>query len=394
MQPSASSWYNQGTPVTSQDLHALDASSWMNVAHGPVNMGLSPVLSHESQSSHTFNSFSEPDVPFLPPGLDLSFIDEASWQISGHVAYPGSQCVPRGFSSSLGACPQHVPYGGSTGNPGYVPQSDLVYGPHRQVLYHPGAPTAALPRESGYVQPVIHDRPLLPRADESRYHLVPSKAGHAALQPRSPSLADPERKIRVSSAPGMLPESIASRPASIQSFQQMDPASQGISASPAGQVLSPCSAGVPVGMPALIIETNNDDFSSFIHYDQEEKMPATATRSEHVPHRATESFTDKLLSFLHVYGPEKSRSDLATPEQDVVSRNLGCSSTGVSVSSETDEGRYRNHPLYSEGPHSDGLYHCPFKSDPSCQHKATKLKCNYEYGPQHPSHICLYIPVL
>jgi len=39
----------------------------------------------------------------------------------------------------------------------------------------------------------------------------------------------------------------------------------------------------------------------------------------------------------------------------------------------------RDHPLYhnvTAGP--DGLYHCPWEGQPSCQHKAEKLKCNYE----------------
>lgn len=39
----------------------------------------------------------------------------------------------------------------------------------------------------------------------------------------------------------------------------------------------------------------------------------------------------------------------------------------------------RDHPLYhnvSAGP--DGLYHCPWEGQASCQHKAEKLKCNYE----------------
>ena len=41
--------------------------------------------------------------------------------------------------------------------------------------------------------------------------------------------------------------------------------------------------------------------------------------------------------------------------------------------------RYRTHPLYSEGPKSDGLYHCPYTNEePLCQHEPTKLKCNYE----------------
>lgn len=42
----------------------------------------------------------------------------------------------------------------------------------------------------------------------------------------------------------------------------------------------------------------------------------------------------------------------------------------------------RDHPLYhnaTAGP--DGLYHCPWEGDASCQHKPEKLKCNYEYDP-------------
>lgn len=39
----------------------------------------------------------------------------------------------------------------------------------------------------------------------------------------------------------------------------------------------------------------------------------------------------------------------------------------------------RNHDLYKTaqtGP--DGLFHCPWEGDPSCNHKPEKLKCNYE----------------
>ena len=45
---------------------------------------------------------------------------------------------------------------------------------------------------------------------------------------------------------------------------------------------------------------------------------------------------------------------------------------------EMDEGRHRNHPLYTKGADADGLYHCPFRAKENCPHKPTKLKCNYE----------------
>lgn len=38
----------------------------------------------------------------------------------------------------------------------------------------------------------------------------------------------------------------------------------------------------------------------------------------------------------------------------------------------------RTHPLYSAQPQADDMYHCPFEGQANCQHKATKLKCNYD----------------
>ncbi|EEU46623.1 uncharacterized protein NECHADRAFT_92941 [Fusarium vanettenii 77-13-4] len=39
----------------------------------------------------------------------------------------------------------------------------------------------------------------------------------------------------------------------------------------------------------------------------------------------------------------------------------------------------RDHDLYKKAaPHDDGLYHCPWEGQPSCNHKAEKLKCNYD----------------
>ncbi|KAK7414905.1 hypothetical protein QQX98_006326 [Neonectria punicea] len=39
----------------------------------------------------------------------------------------------------------------------------------------------------------------------------------------------------------------------------------------------------------------------------------------------------------------------------------------------------RDHDLYKKAaPLEDGLYHCPWEGTPSCNHKAEKLKCNYD----------------
>ncbi|VTO87010.1 unnamed protein product [Fusarium graminearum] len=39
----------------------------------------------------------------------------------------------------------------------------------------------------------------------------------------------------------------------------------------------------------------------------------------------------------------------------------------------------RDHDLYKKAaPFEDGLYHCPWEGQPSCNHRAEKLKCNYD----------------
>lgn len=39
----------------------------------------------------------------------------------------------------------------------------------------------------------------------------------------------------------------------------------------------------------------------------------------------------------------------------------------------------RDHALYKQAvPHADGMFHCPWEGDESCNHKPEKLKCNYE----------------
>lgn len=85
-------------------------------------------------------------------------------------------------------------------------------------------------------------------------------------------------------------------------------------------------------------------------------------------------------------GPRQSKvvSDLA-------SRNRGLTGTSeasdeslrfVGRSSLEIDNTARDHPLYQNvTAQADGLYHCPWEGQPSCQHKPEKLKCNYEYDP-------------
>lgn len=48
-------------------------------------------------------------------------------------------------------------------------------------------------------------------------------------------------------------------------------------------------------------------------------------------------------------------------------------------SSGDGESSARDHPLYKTAcPQADGLFHCPWEGQSSCNHKPEKLKCNYE----------------
>lgn len=50
-----------------------------------------------------------------------------------------------------------------------------------------------------------------------------------------------------------------------------------------------------------------------------------------------------------------------------------------SLGNRRDGDTARNHDLYKNAmPQEDGLFHCPWEGDASCNHRPEKLKCNYE----------------
>jgi hypothetical protein len=66
-------------------------------------------------------------------------------------------------------------------------------------------------------------------------------------------------------------------------------------------------------------------------------------------------------------------SQTSNPNSEILLRQLSPVLDGADI------GNPREHPLYlraTTGP--DGLYHCPWEADSSCNHKPEKLKCNYE----------------
>ncbi|KAF4636261.1 hypothetical protein G7Y89_g1829 [Cudoniella acicularis] len=84
-------------------------------------------------------------------------------------------------------------------------------------------------------------------------------------------------------------------------------------------------------------------------------------------------------------GPRQSKvqSDLAANSRQ--QRLLGTSETSddsfklMNRSSLEIDNTARDHPLYQNvSAQADGLYHCPWEGQASCQHKPEKLKCNYD----------------
>lgn len=373
VQPSGNEWHSKGHSVTPQDLHALDTATWLNVSQGPVDLGLSPALSHESQSTHTLNTISEPELPLLPPGLDLSFISEPSWDASGPVVYSGSH-VPQDFSATAVTSPGDMSNGFATGylHPEYSAPSSAVCAPQQPVYYFQGC-QAPYPRRAVSDPSIAPQRPLLPRTDAQP--LSVRAVGHPIAPQGHTSTACHPDSGRVSKVEG-LPENHAARgPAHIQ---YQGPAVQSTRMiAPGHTLISPRPEAISASQPQdsiFVSDAASEEFSSFIRYDQDERSSVAALRLERMKTMVQVCSTDLHGSFTPVYGPGLG------DEQDGPLRHSASSSSGST--GETDEGRYRNHPLYSEGPHSDGLYHCPFKSDPSCPHKPTKLKCNYEYDPR------------
>lgn len=387
MQPTGNDWPSQGVPVSSQDLQALDAS-WLNVSQAPVDMGLSPSLSHESQCTRPLTLLSEPDFPLLPPGLDLSFISEPSWDPSAPAVYSSPQ-APQDCTSNGMASAQNVPNGLAIGpaNQGFHGPQPEMYGPQQPVYYFQGA-QAPGPRRTASDSSMIQRRPIMPRSDGQLMQGPPAQGQYRTLQRQSSGTSHAESAI-VSTAQGPSQDVMAQYGMSMPGSGYLPP--QPRVNAPVRQIPTPRSETAPPSRASISAygpDHGHEDFNSYIRYDHEEKPMHTAERSDDANRVIPMPNTDAARSFAPGYGPMplqpypfvsgKIRAGLATPPQDGPTQYQAASAP-ASMSGETDEGRHRNHPLYSEGPKADGLYHCPFTSDPSCQHKPTKLKCNYEY---------------
>jgi hypothetical protein len=386
VQSSGGAWHGQQYHGSAQDVRSSGVSPWLSAPQAPVDLGLSPSLSYESQSSHGLYPFSESETAVLPQSLDLSFATEPSWNYAGQPTGPtNAQAV----SASPSAGPNHY-HSHVEAQPGRIgcstaPQS-FVSQAHHPVYHGPGGYYVhAEPKST-----VVHRRPILPRTDAQAVPSQPLYGPHQReLRPQmSMPQASQSSVSTVSTMPG--------QPSGVQ--QQTPVSSPGVS-SPAAQRLPPAAepAGLtsrpefaaqvrPVGPVGYM--DHSEDWSSFIQYDHDDQANQQgSTRSGRVFTRPYLSSTDSSSSFTpgynpgHVAVPNMSSAEamVLPSDQDAAQGFHGSSTAPTTASGENDEGRHRTHPLYNEGPKADGLYHCPFEEDPNCLHKPTKLKCNYEY---------------
>lgn len=379
--------------MTAQELQALDATSWLTVPQsGTVDLGLSPVLSYESQSSHTLNSFSEPEKSTLPPGLDLSFAADPSWDTPAPMAYASAHAMtPHHPGYSLPFLHAPSAQGSHTG---------LEYGPVNLHGAAPGVPQfghcfhgahPGYPERTASYPALIPQRRLLPRTEGSVDTNQPIYGPQRTLRPMSASRGSLSSMNSVSTMTGQqYGVDVPVHPHSqVAVYPQPTPAHVSTQAPVAGlSAPQDPSHGRPFSQGLYRPDSDTEDLSAFIRFDHEQHaVPTAPMRSDSFVHREYDLRTDGVNSYPGGYVPGSATVSNASlgelgfypTKVEQAAAHPVTSATTPSLPSENDEGRYRNHPLYSEGPRADGLYHCPFgKDDPSCHHEPTKLKCNYE----------------
>ena len=394
VQSSSSEWDTQTLLSSAQDFQSLDAFNWSHTSHGSVDAGLSPVLSHESQSSHTLNSFSEPE---LPSGLDLSFTFEPTWNPTGSMMcrdatsmqrpLPGNAFVPSMDEMPLGSRMDESSTQWPLDFIGYSPQA---------VFYPQDGQTTRLTARS---PAVAAPRTLLPRTEGSLAATTPAFAQtslHRQYQPSTQGGMSSRRSSQnVSNHGYAVHESPRTTAAS---YIAPRPATSGDAKMSSGLAMDhfqalPQSHGLPRTYTqdsfSAIADPAAEEFTAFIQYDQDEPSTVTGTsRSDPSKRHADFYRTDFQCSYPTGTGSAQAMSATGSSQETTgpMHAKVEADAKPIKVSpkpaaaplAEVDEGRHRSHPLYSKGPDADGLFRCPFKAKENCPHNATKLKCNYE----------------
>ncbi|WPH02426.1 Hypothetical protein R9X50_00529000 [Acrodontium crateriforme] len=367
-----SAWPVNGVHSNHQYLNP-DDGTWLIVSHGSVDLGLSPALSYESQNLHTLNSFSEPDVSSLPPSLDLSFA-EPEW--TGHMSafyhgLDGHQNLHEGLQSNVYTPMTRilVEYPSS----GFVASQNGFVNAHHPAVFQHGS-HLAYPQHVVPPQSVIQNRPLLPRTEEAELRSQPTFGTHRVLKPNPPG-AQRQQHSAIVSNPSVLPGIIPAHqrgavPCGLPDMQRV--VSNNVALSPNGAAhLGYGTQPDTSGRPGYQTESSLDDLGTFFHFDRDASLESTP------PARLRQQGD----TGDHDSSEQTPLAPLSKPPGDEKDPKLTQNLSKAGGSNDGDEGRYRTHPLYSQGPKEDGFYHCPFAADPSCQHKPNKLKCNYEYAP-------------
>lgn len=276
VQRSGNGWQQYGAHVTTQENQMLNAHAFMSASHGSVDLGLSPVLSHESQNSHTLNSFSEPDTCVLPPSLDLSFTAEPSWNPSGPVLYT-SQVVPYKTNpgSELPCCDYRAQPDGYS-----VPTSHPVYQGAYPPVFFPQGGQAAYQRPLASYPPTVSMRPILPRTDSPAVHqstlgsqraLMPQTQGRRNEHLLGPSVSSPPGQPQNGSW-GTTTSSTEAGSAIVTSRPMQTsfnvPPDAGLPSVPFPSALVQ-QQRPNVSLPC-VADPTAEDFSAFIHFDHEE----------------------------------------------------------------------------------------------------------------------------
>lgn len=391
VQSSSSEWDTQTLLSSAQDFQSLDAFHWNHTSHGSVDAGLSPVLSHESRSSHTLNSFSEPE---LPSGLDLSFTFEPTWNPTGSMMcrdapsmqrqLPGNAFVPSMDEMPLGNRMDEASTQWPLDFIGYSPQA---------VFYPQDGQTARLTARS---PAVAAPRTLLPRTEGSLAATTPAFAQtslHRQYQPSTQGGMSSRRSSQNVSNHGYAVHESPRTTSAL--YIAPRPVTSGDAKMPSGLAMDhfqalPQSHGLPRSYTqdsfSAITDPAAEEFTAFIQYDQDEPSTVTGTsRSDHSKRHIDSYHTDFPCSYLtgtgsvQATGSSQETTGPMHAKVEVDAKPIKVSPKPAAAPlAEVDEGRHRSHPLYAKGPDADGLFRCPFKAKENCPHNATKLKCNYE----------------
>ena len=370
------------TQVSSvSDFQPQQASDFAFVANGPVDTGSTPALSYESQSLRTHNHASEIDTSFQGSAVAYSVPSATYWNTNaerpaGRTSYGPKQPLvgndvlfPAMFAS--GAMPTQVTF--SHGSQGLTTPVMMM-------------PTVVAPSRTISQQPLAVGRPLLPRTKATStpdaVQGMVSSAVHIPLLRRSlvnspenmdfPTLARTNTPQVSQSGSSPVHATLA---ATTDDFYRSLPAA---SAVPNTHVRSS-------GATQALADPTADDFSAFIDVSYEDQTFANSlAKLEPAITSVLTTTSESWQGYRSPLSESRSRMESGLSSQGIQNdphmenKSRRSSNLTVAALTELDEGRHRNHPLYSRGPDPDGMYRCPWKAVENCLHEPNKLKCNYE----------------